>query len=338
MYASFAVPKIRSLLAACLLSGTAAAQAVPAGLSDAAVAADLSAARAASPRPSECSPDGVGRTLWTHWERARRPQVARYCDALALGYAELGATPQRALATAKRAATLAPGRAAPVVLEARALVGAGRAREAFTVFARARAIDKRGLADPAALHDLAIAALASGEHLEAVAAYRALVPRAGMLADARVRQRVYLEAAMTVMRRDPKALDEALGYLGEARRLRGLPGLSDVVLGATALTLDRQGRHEEARGVAAEARGPLGVAGLATAPAAAGGPLVTLPDGELAAIAAVLTERTHPELAKKLWRTFEASAANAGSPWQAQAKRRAESQAAPVRRWGRPPR
>lgn len=308
------------------------------GVAGAPVAADLSAARAASPRPSECSPDGVGRGSWTHWERARRPRLARYCDALALGYAELGRTPDQALATAKRAQSLAPGRAAPVVLEARALVGAGRAREAFAVFARARAVDKRGLADPAALHDLAVAAVASGEQAEAVAAYRALVPRAGMLADARVRQRVYLEAAMAVMRQDTKALDEALGYLGEARRLRGLPGLSDVVLGATALTLDRQGRHDEARGVAAEARGPLAVAGLATATVSAGAALVTLPDGELAAIAAMLTGRDHPDLAKKLWRAFSGSAGGAGSPWHAHAKQRAESPGAAIRRRGRPPR
>lgn len=316
------------------LGASAYAQAAPVGM-DAGqkLGADLSAARAASPRPPACVADGSRATGRTHWERAQNPRVGAFCDALALGYAQLSRAPDKALAAAARARALAPDSAAPWVLEARALVGAGRPREAFALFSKARALDKQALAEPAALHDLALSAIAAGEHAEAVAAYRALVPRAGMLADARRRQRVYLEGAMAVMRHDAQALDEALGYLGEARRLRGLPGLSDVVLGATALTLDRQGRHDEARGVAAEVRGPLGVARLAESPNASA--LATLADGELAAIAAMLAERGHPDVAKRLWKAFSSSA-SPGSPWQAHAKKHQEAGGAPPRRAGKP--
>lgn len=312
------VPKLRLVLAVMVWAPGALAQATP----PPDVGADLSAASAASPRPTECAPEGPVGESRSAWDGARRPRLRAYCDALARGYAELFRAPARAAASAARARELSPGSVAPLVLEARALVGSGREKEAWPVFLRARSLDKASLGEPAALHDFALAALASGEHAEAVAAYRALVPRAALLADPRRRQRVYLEAAMTVLRQEAATLDEALGYLGEARRLRGLPGLSDVVLGATALTLDRQGRSEEARGVAAEARGALGVAKLAGARDRER--VVALPEGELSAVAAMLAERAHPELARKLWRVFVESPDSARSPWLAHAKKKAE--------------
>lgn len=331
------MPRLRILLLVSSFSLGALAQAVPIGMEGAGpVGADLSAASAASPRPRECerdAPRGEGRS---HWDRARQPRARAFCDALARGYAELNRAPERALGSAERAKALSPESAAPLVLEARALVTSRREKEAWPVFQRAKKLDKHSLAEPAALHDLALSALASGEHAEAVAAYRALVPRASLLADSRRRQRVYLEAAMTVMRQDGATLDEALGYLSEARRLRGLPGLSDVVLGATALTLDRQGRHDEARGVAAEARGPLGVLRLATTRDRE--PVAWLPEGELSAIAAMLLERSHADAAKKQWRAFLDSPAAQGSPWQGHAKKKLDATGAPPRRAGKPPR
>lgn len=328
MYASGAVFQLRVVLVVTSVSLAAAGQAAAPGE----LAADLTAASAASPRPRECAPD-AGATR-SQWDRARLPRARAFCDALARGYAELYRAPARAIAAAARAKELSPASAAPFVLEGRALVASGREREAWPAFLRARSLDGRSFAEPAALHDLALAALASSEHAEAVAAYRALVPRASMLADPRRRQRVYLEAAMTVTRADPSALDEALGYLGEARRLRGLPGLSDVVLGATALTLDRQGRHDEARGVAAEARGPLGVVRLAGSPERER--VVWLPASELSAIAAMLSERAHPEVARKQWRAFLDSPDASTSPWLAHAKKKLESVGAGPRRAGRP--
>lgn len=301
--------------------GSAAGQAAAPGGTEPG-SADLSAASASSPRPRECGPDR-GPGAKTEWDRARRPKEQAFCDTLARGYSELNLAPGRAIVAARKAAALRPTSAAPLVLEARALVSDGRAKEAWPVFRRARSIDKRSVEEPSALHDLALSARASGEHDEAVAAYRALVPRAGMLSEPRRRQRVYLEAAMTVMRADARGIDEALGYLGEARRLRGMPGLADIVVGATALALDRQGRSDEARGVAAEARGPEGVLRLAALPSR--NEVVSLEEGELAAVAAILAERSQPELAKKNWRAFLDSPAGRAPAWQAHAKHKLES-------------
>lgn len=328
--------KLRITLALLCSAGPALAQAFPMGVESMPrePGADLSAASAASPRPRECSAEDPRALRDSQWDRARRPKIRAYCDALARGYAELARAPSKALASAARAKELGPERAAPLVLEGRAWVGSGRAAEAWPLFERAQKLDKLALAEPAALHDLALAAGALGKHAETVAAYRALVPRAGMLADPRRRQRVYLEAAMAVMRSDANALDEALGYLAEARRLRGMPGLSDLVLGATALTLDRQGRRDEARGVVAEARGALGVSKLADS-ARAREALVSLPAGEVDAIAAILVERVRPELAKRHWRAFVESPESTSSPWLAHAKKRLESVAAAPRRAGR---
>src|SRR5258706_11959410 len=123
---------------------------------------------------------------------------------------------------------------------------------------------KRGGAEgPAPAPDGAAAAPAAARGREAVAAYRSLVPRASLLPDARRRQRVYVEAGLVVMAEGPDRLDEALGYLAEARRLRGAPTLTEIVLGSVALALDRQGRVDEARGVASEAGGPFSAERLA---------------------------------------------------------------------------
>src|SRR4029079_16719493 len=81
---------------------------------------DLAGAAAASPRPLECMPQRVrGVSALTHWDRARRPAEAQYCDALARGYAVLPRAPASALASAEEAAKRLRGRPAPEVLKAR---------------------------------------------------------------------------------------------------------------------------------------------------------------------------------------------------------------------------
>jgi len=173
------------------------------------------------------------------------------------------------------------------------------------------------------MHDLAVAALLSGERGVALSTYRRLVPRASLLPDVHRRQRVLLEAALVVMGEGSAALDEALGYLGEARRQRGVPGLGSVVLGALALALDRQGRSEEARGVVAEAGAPLGTVTLASSPRA--GKVVATAPGELHAIAALLVEQSHPETAKSEWEAYLASAAGRSGPWAQHARGRLDA-------------
>lgn len=327
--------RLRSLpvfLACVALSAGARAQMVPPVPDARVLGADMTAARAASPRPAECTMDSGGES--DAWARARSPRLREFCRTLARGYSDLLRTPSRSASAARRAAELVPGHAAAWVLEARALVRDGRAKEAWPLFQKARSKDRRSLEEPATLHDMALSAAESGEQDEAVATYRALVPRASLLADARQRQRVYVEAAMTVMRRDASALDEALGYLAEARRIRGVPGLSDVVLGATALTLDRQGRGEEARGVAGEVKSAASVLRLARRKDRDLG----LPDGELSAIAAMLAERGELEVARAEWRAFLKSDVGQNAPWNAHGKKKLDSLGSTVRRPVRAPR
>ncbi len=292
----------------------------------------LTAAAAASPRPSECRParDAGRLSTETLWDRAREPALRRYCRFLALGYSRLARSPKSSIEGARRAEEAFPGRAAPAVLEGRAALGAGLAKKAYEAFSRARRLDRRSLEQPEALHDWAVAAAKTDHATEALAAYRALVPRAGLLDDRRRRQRVYVEAAARVMDLGARVdgadrgalLDEAMGYLDEARRSGTTPGFEDVVLGALALVLDRRGRREEARGVAREAQGPWGLAGLAPdgdrLPARVEMPV--LPAGTFDAMVAVLAEVGDRDVARDRWRAFLRH--HDGGPWADHAKER----------------
>jgi tetratricopeptide (TPR) repeat protein len=284
---------------------------------------ELLAFAAASPRPAECvgtpSTRGAERGVW---DRARSPRLARYCDALAQGYASLSRSPDKALAAAERAHKALAGRAPAFVLEARALVALGRHRDAWDRFEKAKKLAKRSAEAPGALHDFAIAALKTGRRQEAVAAYRALAPRAGLLGDGLERQRVYVEAAAVVMLEGESGLNEAVGYLTEARRKGSRPGFGDTVLGMLALALDRQGRSEEARGIAAEARGGAALVNRAEAGPRAAMP--ELPEGEEHAVIAILAERHAPDLARDKWQAFLASPAGKG-PWAAHASKRLDA-------------
>lgn len=296
-------------------------QVAPAGPSTT-TRAELMAAAQASPRPGMCLDRAVrGRSGRTLWDRARHPTEATFCDALARGYSQLGRAPERALAEAERAKKVLPTRAEPIVLAGRALMQMNRTKDAWTEFERARALSKRSLEEPSALHDVAAAAHASGHKAEALALFRRLVPRATLLSKGTERQRVYLEAALLVMAEGPENLNEATGYLVEARRFRGAPGLADVVTGALALALDRQGQTEEAHGVAAEAGGPGAAQRWIQGVAGAG---LTTPNGELHAVAATLAEREDPEKARAEWQAFLDSESGKGK-WGEHAKKRLAS-------------
>jgi hypothetical protein len=286
---------------------------------------ELIAFASASPRPVECAAVSVRGARRAVWERARQPRLALYCDALANGYSALGRAPADALTAARKAQTTLPGRAAAIVLEARALVALGKSSEAWPRFVLARKSSRRSVESPGALHDFAVAALESGHHEEAVRAFRALAPRAGLLGDGYERQRVYVEAAAMVMTLGPEALNEASGYLAEARRKGTRPGFGDWVLGLFALVLDRQGRSEEASGVLAEAGGAWFLARM-TAERGAGRPLVAralpvLAGGEEHAIVAMLAQDDAPELARERWQTFLDGPGGKG-PWAEHARQK----------------
>jgi len=322
----------------------------------------LQAASGSSPRPTECRATGPDRA-YTFWDRARDPRLSRYCNLLAKGYARLDNDAAQALEAAEQAAALEPTRASPRLLQARALVGQGRMAEAYQAFRQVLAPPNPSPAgrsvelSPAALYDYAVAAVGSGQIDEGLAAYRRVVPMASLLTGPGASQRVYVEAAVLVMRQGPAQLQEAVAYLNEARRQNADLVLRPFVLSALALALDRQGRHEEARGVAREAHGhtellrgglalprtdalpgtgqppvagqpqpPAAGQPRASAPGAAAGqleaarvPLPRIDPLELLAMAALLAAGEDVELAKQYWRDF-VERAPANHPWLAHAR------------------
>ncbi|WP_438017186.1 hypothetical protein WMF18_41460 [Sorangium sp. So ce315] len=248
---------------------------------------DLVAAAAAAGRPPECSAR-TSRAIArgpTVWERARAPELPRYCDLLARGQAQLGNSPEAARESARLADRILPGHAAPQVLLARAALALGSPADAARAFDRARHIDPRSVEDPHTLHDLARALARTGKRDEALATYRALVPRIDLLGAADQRALVLLEAAHLSMAvagraastaaavaaptdagsapptaaaapagRPPAGargeggradLDEAIAYLREARQRAQSQLARDVTL-SLALTLDRAGDRAQA--------------------------------------------------------------------------------------------
>jgi tetratricopeptide (TPR) repeat protein len=285
---------------------------------------DLLAVAASSPRPPECAP-AAPNVSGTVWDRARSPELLRYCRSLARGYSKLRRSPEEALKAADLADATLRGHAAPSVLRGRALRLQAKFAEAHAAFDKARSLDRRSVQGPEALHDVSVAARMSGHTEAALAAYRALVPRADLLGDRLERHQMYVEAASVAMHLGPNGLDEAIGYLTEARRQGSPQGFSQFVVAMLALALDRQGRLDEARGVAAEVESPdhvLEVSGLATEQARASPFPETdrrlvpvLPQAELHALAALAAERQAPDLAVTHWRAYLGLVTTRQSPW-----------------------
>ncbi|WP_437589729.1 hypothetical protein [Sorangium sp. So ce1000] len=230
---------------------------------------DLVAAAAAAGRPPECSARS-GRAIArgpTLWERARAPELPRYCDLLARGQAQLGGDAEAARESARVADQILPGHAAPQVLLARAALALGSPEDAARAFDRARRIDPRSVEDPQTMHDLARSLARTGKRDEAIATYRALVPRIDLLGTPDQRALVLLEAAHLSMSaagaaapagaaaRPPAGaqaaaaargdLDEAIAYLREARQRAQTQLARDVTL-SLALALDRAGDKAQA--------------------------------------------------------------------------------------------
>jgi tetratricopeptide (TPR) repeat protein len=315
---------------------------IAAGLSQ---GASLSAAAAASGRPPECTSRSK-RALAkgpSVWELARVPTLQRYCDLMARAHAELPTMPEAARRAADDADKALPGHAAPQVVIARAALVAGDVAEAAKAFDRARAIDPRSVEEPSTMHDLARTLARTGKRDEALGVYRALVPRADLLATTEQRVRVLLEAAHASMTVEgsggpaptlaelarpgarpagapPRAkgrpgLDEAIAYLREAHQRSATPLSGDVVL-SLALGLDRAGSRDEADAVLAEAdRGARAAAGAAD--------YVAAPE-DASALAALALEVTDRPAAQKAWEAYLAGVGGKG-PWAASARGRLDA-------------
>jgi tetratricopeptide (TPR) repeat protein len=270
------------------------------------------------------------------WEAAREPNLARYCDLMARAQTELGAQPEAAKTAAIEADQALAGRAAPAVVLARAELALGSLEAAAAAFDKARAIDPRSVEDPGTMHDLARVLARTGKRDEALAVYRALVPRVDLLGTPDRRISVLIEAAQVSMAAEAAGtgtaladvgkkptggrLDEAAAYLREARSRPATQLAGDVLL-SLALVLDRAGDREQADAALAEAQRSgftdrfRSGAGKASAPACCAAPEDAL---ALAALAAEGRDRVE---AQKAWEAFLAGPGGKGA-WAGAAKAR----------------
>jgi tetratricopeptide (TPR) repeat protein len=265
-------------------------------------------------RPPECGdPGGRGANVW---ERAKSPELRRYCDLVASASSKLAGTTamaEAALASAREADTVLPGRAAPRVLEGRALAALGKLDEAFKALTDARSRDPAAFDDPLALLAWARVLARTGHADGAAEAYRALLPRASAIA-ASERASASVEAGLVAMARGTTGLDEAVAALREGLR-EAQDETQGVAAESLALALDRRGDVDEAKALVAEhGRGdPRTV--LVTARAKE---LLAVAPGETNALAALALEASDAAGARDAWDRY--LAASPSGPWAAHAR------------------
>jgi tetratricopeptide (TPR) repeat protein len=204
-------------------------------------------------RPPECGAESGGSATANVWERAKSPELRRYCDLVASAASKLAGTAvmaQAALAAAREADEILPGHAAPKVLEGRALAGLGNLDDALTSLRQAKAIDPAAFDEPLALLAWARVLARTGHAGEAAEAYRALLPRTESLSSAD-RVSAAVEAALAAMASGPAGLDDAIAALREALHEAQDEALNVTVL-ALALALDRRGDSGAARALLTE--------------------------------------------------------------------------------------
>jgi len=281
------------------------------------------------------------------WESAREPNLARYCDQIARAQTELAAQPKAAKKAAIEAEQALPGRAAPQVVLARAELALGGLDAAAQAFARARAIEPRSVEEPGTMHDLARVLARTGKRDEALAVYRALVPRIDLLGTPDRRVSVLIEAAHLSMAAEAAGtattptdvgkkgartpLDEAAAYLREARQ-RPATSLSGDVLLSLALVLDRAGVREQADAALVEAQRSGDADRFRSTNGKPRAPDYLAATEDAIAIAALAAERSDRIEAQKAWEAFLAGAGGKGA-WAVAAKARLDAvkKAGPVK-------
>ncbi len=281
---------------------------------------DLVTAAGASARPRECSARAQSGRSPSVWERARTPQRAAYCSALAQAHARLGTDLDGAQAAAQRAEEAWPGRAATRVALGRVKLARGDVKGALTDLDEAQRLDPRAVVDPASLRDLARALARGGRGEEAMGVYRALIPQSSLLPRG-AQAAALVEAALATMAapRSPgpaadAAAVEALAFLREARSLPANPVVAETAL-VLALALDRSG---DATGAAAQL---ADAARMGASAEQAGQRATDLADA--AALLALATEGTDRAAAAAAWDRYLAEA-KAGA-WREAAERRRDA-------------
>lgn len=274
-------------------------------------------------RPAECAV-AEGARAANIWERAKEPNLRRYCDLLASGMAKLVGPGSDALVgeipkIADEADRLLPGRASPHVLKGRAYLRLGRPAEALGALGEAKRRDVRALDDAVALLTWARANARTGHIAEAAQAFRSALPRASALSP-QERALAAFEAGMAVMAQGSTTLDDAVAMFREARR-DAQDGLQAAVVAALALSLDRGGQRDEARALLTEhgrfdAKAFLGDPRVVAALADAGVP------EEADALAGAALETEGGQASKTAWHRYLDGAGGKG-PWAQHARDRA---------------
>lgn len=274
-------------------------------------------------RPVECGISDGYRAA-NAWERAKEPNLRRYCDLLASGTAKLVGSGSIILVKevpqiADEADKLLPGRAAPSVLKGRAFLRLGQPEDALRTLEEAKRRDERALDDPVALLAWARANARTGHLAEAAQAYRAALPRTSALT-AQERSSASFEAGLTVMAQGPAGIDDAVAMFRQARR-DAVDAMQVASVAALALALDRGGLRDEARAVLAERlRGD--VKPLLADPRVTGALADAGVPHETDALAAIALEADGGAPAKEAWRKYLGGAGGKG-PWAEHAREHA---------------
>lgn len=265
-------------------------------------------------RPPECGEPG-GRA-GNVWERAKSPELRRYCNLVASAASKLAGTSamaEQALASAQEADHVLPGHAAPRVLQGRALEALGKLDEALAALEDGRSREPGALDDPLAMLAWARALARTGKRDRAAEAYRALLPRASSLS-ALERSSAAIEAGLVSMARGPAGIDEAAAALREGVR-EAQDERRVVGVLALALALDRRGDADESRALLTERAHGDPRAPLATAQAKG---LLAVAPGEAQALVGLALEPTDAAGARDAWQAYVEAAPQ--GPWVAQAR------------------
>jgi len=176
------------------------------------------------------------------WERAKRPELLRYCDLIGSARAKLssgraGAT--SALDAAREARRMLPERVEALVIQGRALVVLGDGPGAVLAFRAAVARDPTAIDEPSARLAWARALARTGEPRLASDVYRSLEPWVGELRG-EDRGSAELEIGVAAMSMGREGLDDAVNVLRAATR-ENSGEARNLAIVALALALDRRG-------------------------------------------------------------------------------------------------
>jgi tetratricopeptide (TPR) repeat protein len=272
----------------------------------------LQATPAVQVRPDECAAQDADNP----WERAKRPQLRKYCDRLAAAATRLrGPTSQaaEALSLADEAHALWTEGKGAALLRGRALARMGRDREAKQVLMQA--LDDNGMGEPNAALSLARVSARTGD-LEASREWYRRVLLQGSVLSGQDRVASSLEAGLAFMSAGETGLPDAVQAFRQAHRAAA--GTQVVPTLLLALALDRSGDAAVARSLLQEL-GRVDDKAISTDARTEPFASVGLPTEALAA-RAMLQELRDPAAALRDWQRY---AESAKGPWTEHARARA---------------